>query len=324
MPVGPVRYKAPLPVRFKVNKGRLLFQKDPEVKIGKSIVAAQQQCVTAHHLETARRMLRKSLGKDKPFLMNVHATFARTKKSQGVKMGKGQGAISYFVARVSAGKPIITVPTLAKFPGVPANLYTLKCIVDIMPMACRLREQYNHFPEFRNPRPCIALGGNRVDGKQFESLKEVGGGASPPEVDESLRLQIESVPSTEDAEDAAERTTTGSEDTGTNLAAVADEEDVLAPSKTDALAPAARTAVHDPSASSTRSQDNLGVVKLKHRRHVSELGLESQRYGASTRGQCTEVARLNLSKTASRLAVGGIGGRLFAAAAGKELRRRFC
>ncbi|CAD7972884.1 unnamed protein product [Amoebophrya sp. A25] len=148
----PIRYKPPLPVRFKVRNGNWIPQlKHPETPIGKSLVAAMTQRVTAHHLETGRRMLRKALGKNKPFLMNVHATFAGTRKPEGVKMGKGRGPVSYFVARVPAGKPVFTIPSLSHFPGVPSNLYTLKCIGDFMPMACRLREQYNHFPAMRNP-----------------------------------------------------------------------------------------------------------------------------------------------------------------------------
>lgn len=77
--------------------------------------------------------------------MNIHATFARCKKPDGCKMGKGKGAVKTFVARVPEGKAMFTIPRINQFPGVPADMYSLKIVGDLMPMPCRLREQNNSF-----------------------------------------------------------------------------------------------------------------------------------------------------------------------------------
>ncbi len=87
----------------------------------------------------------KNLGRGKEFKVNIHATFARTKKPDGCKMGKGKGAIKTFVARVPEGKAMFTIPQINPLPGIPAKMYGLKVTGDLMPMPCRLREQNNHF-----------------------------------------------------------------------------------------------------------------------------------------------------------------------------------
>mmetsp|Transcript_28010 Transcript_28010/g.64647 ORF Transcript_28010/g.64647 Transcript_28010/m.64647 type:complete len:156 (+) Transcript_28010:28-495(+) len=145
----PIRYKAPLPVRFKAPKGKILPlpHNRPDVRLGKSLVAAEPHRVTTDQIETARKILRHKLGRKGDFLINVHATYAVTKKPAGVGAGAGKGSIDRFVARVPAGRAMFTLPSLVPLPGMLPNLSALKAIADHMPMATRIRVQNNHFPD---------------------------------------------------------------------------------------------------------------------------------------------------------------------------------
>mmetsp|Transcript_8233 Transcript_8233/g.18408 ORF Transcript_8233/g.18408 Transcript_8233/m.18408 type:complete len:183 (-) Transcript_8233:78-626(-) len=145
----PVRYKAPLPVRFKVPKGKiepLPFNK-PDVRLGKHLVAAEPHRVTSEQIEQARTIFRRKLGRRGDFLINIHATYATTKKPDGVGAGAGKGNIEGFVARVPAGQAMFSLPSLVPIPGMAPNLNTLRQIADHMPMATRIRVQNNRFPD---------------------------------------------------------------------------------------------------------------------------------------------------------------------------------
>eukprot|EP00929_Paragymnodinium_shiwhaense_P095429 TRINITY_DN56562_c0_g1_i1.p1 TRINITY_DN56562_c0_g1~~TRINITY_DN56562_c0_g1_i1.p1 ORF type:complete len:154 (+),score=27.83 TRINITY_DN56562_c0_g1_i1:108-569(+) len=143
----PIRYKPPLPVRFKVPKGTIvpLPQNAPDNRLGRSLVAAAPHRVTADQIEAGKKILRRYLGRKGDFLINVHATYAVTKKPEGVKMGQGKGNINHFVARVPAGRAMFTIPALNPFPGHPSNFRAFREIADMMPMSCKFREQNNFF-----------------------------------------------------------------------------------------------------------------------------------------------------------------------------------
>eukprot|EP00920_Eleutheroschizon_duboscqi_P020481 GHVT01048501.1.p1 GENE.GHVT01048501.1~~GHVT01048501.1.p1 ORF type:complete len:161 (+),score=25.09 GHVT01048501.1:246-728(+) len=101
---GPIKLKTPGPERWRLTKSSIppLWQAD--VRLGKSLVASAPQCVKDKHLENIRSHFRRLLGKGKEVMINVHATFARTKKVDGCKMGNGKGEINHYVARVPAGQ----------------------------------------------------------------------------------------------------------------------------------------------------------------------------------------------------------------------------
>eukprot|EP00933_Yihiella_yeosuensis_P052765 TRINITY_DN50882_c0_g1_i1.p1 TRINITY_DN50882_c0_g1~~TRINITY_DN50882_c0_g1_i1.p1 ORF type:complete len:161 (-),score=27.12 TRINITY_DN50882_c0_g1_i1:124-606(-) len=146
--LAPVRYKPPTPVRFKVPKGKIvpLAPNQQDIKLGKSLVAAKCHRVTADQIELGRKILRRFMGRKGDFLVNVHATYAVTRKPQGVKMGQGKGAIDHFVARVPAGRAMFHLPSLNPIPGYAPNLHAFREIADKMPMATTFRQQYNIFP----------------------------------------------------------------------------------------------------------------------------------------------------------------------------------
>mmetsp|Transcript_66238 Transcript_66238/g.197089 ORF Transcript_66238/g.197089 Transcript_66238/m.197089 type:complete len:155 (+) Transcript_66238:66-530(+) len=144
----PIRYKAPLPVRFKVPKGVIvpLPANKPDVVLGKSLVAATPHRVKAEQIELGRRILRRYLGRKGDFLVNIHATYAVTKKPEGVKQGQGKGNIENFVARVPAGQVMFHIPSLNPLPGYRPNLSVFREIADKLPMSSRFRVQSNQFP----------------------------------------------------------------------------------------------------------------------------------------------------------------------------------
>mmetsp|Transcript_50057 Transcript_50057/g.100819 ORF Transcript_50057/g.100819 Transcript_50057/m.100819 type:complete len:155 (-) Transcript_50057:181-645(-) len=144
----PIRFKAPLPVRFKVPKGVIvpLPANKPDVVLGKSLVAATPHRVKAEQIELGRKILRRHLGRKGDFLINIHATYAVTKKPEGVKMGQGKGNIEYFVARVPAGQVMFHIPSLNPLLGYKPNMAVFREIADKLPMSSRFRMQNNIFP----------------------------------------------------------------------------------------------------------------------------------------------------------------------------------
>lgn len=55
----PVRFKPPQQVRIRCPKGRIVPLDEPEVKLGKTLVAAAPHRITAEQIEQARRTLRR-------------------------------------------------------------------------------------------------------------------------------------------------------------------------------------------------------------------------------------------------------------------------
>ncbi|KAF8820481.1 putative 50S ribosomal protein L16 [Cardiosporidium cionae] len=144
----PIKYKPPLPVRLKAPKGRILPLSGPDLRMGKSIVASSPQRVTAEQLDEARKALKRRLGKNKEFYMNVHATYAVTRKPEGTKQGQGKGAIDRYVARVPAGKVLFHIPSLNPFNAVleqPPNYEAFRSVLGKLPMPCHFRSHNNSF-----------------------------------------------------------------------------------------------------------------------------------------------------------------------------------
>jgi hypothetical protein len=57
----------------------------------------------------------------------------------------GKGDITHHVARVPAGKTIVSLPKISPLPGMPPQLYDMRKLGDQLPMSYRTREQHNHF-----------------------------------------------------------------------------------------------------------------------------------------------------------------------------------
>ena len=142
----PVVFRPPRPVHFRVPSGEIPIQANPEIQMGKTLVAQQAIRIKGNHLDEARKTMRKYLGKNREFRMNVFATFAVTKRPVGTKRGQGRGPIDHFVARVPAGKPIIQVPSITPMPGVmPPEWHGFRTIAMSLPSKFQFRDQTNHF-----------------------------------------------------------------------------------------------------------------------------------------------------------------------------------
>ncbi|CAD2093912.1 mitochondrial ribosomal protein L16 precursor, putative [Plasmodium vinckei brucechwatti] len=144
----PIIYKSPLPVRLKAPKGRITPLNEPDIKIGKSLIAACPKRIRGEKLEEMKQIIRKYLGKKKEYFINVHATYSVTKKPDGTKMGQGKGLIDYFVARVPSGKAIFHIPTISPFVslGFDDSVYkVLKKAAAKVAIPCIFRSQNNIF-----------------------------------------------------------------------------------------------------------------------------------------------------------------------------------
>lgn len=144
----PFVYKPPRPVQFKVFQGKIPPIYNPEIVMGKSIVAQGAMRITAEQLESAKKTIKKQLGKEREFRMLVHATFSRTERPFGVKRGQGRGGISEYVARVPAGRPIFQIPGLTPAEGVGSirpNWSAFRTVGLAMHARCQFRDQTNQF-----------------------------------------------------------------------------------------------------------------------------------------------------------------------------------
>jgi ribosomal protein L16/L10AE len=145
----PFVYKPPRPVQFKVFQGKIPAIVDPDIKMGKTLVAQGAMRVTAEQLEAAKKAIKKQLGKEREFRMNVHATFSRTERPFGVKRGQGRGGISEYVARVPAGRVLFQIPGLTPGEGtmgaIRPNWSSFRTVGLAMHARCQFRDQTNQF-----------------------------------------------------------------------------------------------------------------------------------------------------------------------------------
>jgi ribosomal protein L16/L10AE len=145
----PFVYKPPRPVQFKVSQGKIPPIHNPEIMIGKTLVAQGAMRVTAEQLEAAKKAIKKQIGKEREFRMNVHATFSRTERPFGVKRGQGRGGISEYVARVPAGRVLFQIPGLTPGDGVASsirpNWSAFRTVGLAMHARCQFRDQTNQF-----------------------------------------------------------------------------------------------------------------------------------------------------------------------------------
>ena len=131
---------------FKVPSSEIPILPNPRIQMGKTLVAQQSLRITADKLEEARKTMRRFLGKNREFRINVHATYAVSRRPDGVKRGQGKGPINHYVARVPAGQPIIQVPNLTPLPGIMSPEWrAFRTVALSMPSKFQFRDQTNNF-----------------------------------------------------------------------------------------------------------------------------------------------------------------------------------
>jgi large subunit ribosomal protein L16 len=95
--------------------------------------------ITPQQLETSRLLFKKiySLRKKGFFKINVFPLFSKTKKSTGVRMGKGKGSLDSWVYPVEKGRIIFEFQGLKK----TKILFILKLLKKKLPVNLKLIEQ---------------------------------------------------------------------------------------------------------------------------------------------------------------------------------------
>ena len=96
----------------KFKKGRLKkFEfKVNNLKFGTlGLKAVQSGIIKSHQLVAAKQAVTKKIKKNGKLWTNVFTNFSVTTKPVGTRMGKGKGAISHWVAKVSCGSILFEV-----------------------------------------------------------------------------------------------------------------------------------------------------------------------------------------------------------------------
>ncbi|KAF4732112.1 hypothetical protein FOZ62_008206, partial [Perkinsus olseni] len=137
--------------------------------------------IKAEHLEEARKILRRKLGKGKEFNMLVHATYPVTNRVEGTKRGKGKGEIAYHVARVPVGGALFQIPGVPGLPGLAPDYRGFSGIQGRFPINCQYRNQTNNFKMDRvcaevPARVQVAKWRRQVKSFKAESVCSGGGG----------------------------------------------------------------------------------------------------------------------------------------------------
>ncbi|KAF4664027.1 hypothetical protein FOL47_005337 [Perkinsus chesapeaki] len=169
----PVKFRPPKPVQFRVPKAAIPeLEQKPIIHMGKTLIAQEAKRIKAEHLEEARKILRRKLGKGKEFNMLVHATFPVTNRVEGTKRGKGKGEIAYHVARVPVGGALFQIPGVPGLPGLAPDYRGFSGIQGRFPINCQYRNQTNHF---KMDRVCAEVPA-RVQLAKWQRQGLVGGG----------------------------------------------------------------------------------------------------------------------------------------------------
>lgn len=169
----PVRLRRPKRVYVRVPKATVFAQKEPEIRIGKTLVAAGPRALQQKHYRMVKRVLDIAYGKRQQNIIDFCPTRAQTRRTPETKMGCGKGKIADFLALVPAGKIMVQIPNIVSFQnfGVQHNTAVLNHLAGILPNRCRVRSQFNFFKE--NGLKEMQENKQREEGKlKFERMKE--------------------------------------------------------------------------------------------------------------------------------------------------------
>lgn len=107
----------------KVRKGRLkkLEFKSNSVKFGEFGLKAQVAgMITANQIEAARRTIVRKIKRKGKIWIRIFPDLPITAKPTESRMGKGKGAVSYWVARVRGGSTLFEVCGIPKHIAIEA------------------------------------------------------------------------------------------------------------------------------------------------------------------------------------------------------------
>ncbi|KAF4663363.1 hypothetical protein FOZ61_001711 [Perkinsus olseni] len=182
----PIKFRPPKPVQFRVPRAAIPeLEQKPIIHMGKTLIAQEAKRIKAEHLEEARKILRRKLGKGKEFNMLVHATYPVTNRVEGTKRGKGKGEIAYHVARVPVGGALFQIPGVPGLPGLAPDYKGFSGIQGRFPINCQYRNQTNNF---KMDRVCAEVPARvqvakwRRQVKSFKAESVCSGGGVPAHI----------------------------------------------------------------------------------------------------------------------------------------------
>lgn len=85
-----------------------------------SLIAMESSYITGRQLEAARQIIRRKLKRKGRLKIPLYPDLPITNKPTAARMGKGKGKVSYWVARVDAGRPVFTLTGILAHEGIPA------------------------------------------------------------------------------------------------------------------------------------------------------------------------------------------------------------
>jgi len=112
-------FKKPKNVKYKkIKKGklsRLEFKSNDLVFGDIGLKALESGMISARQIEAARRAITRKLARSGKVWVKIFPDLPITKKPVGVRMGKGVGNISHWVARVRGGTVLFEITKLKNF-----------------------------------------------------------------------------------------------------------------------------------------------------------------------------------------------------------------
>lgn len=97
---------------MKDRKGRIRGMRVPrahETGFGHLLRTAQPGRLTTSQIEASRRIIAKRVKKIGSYKIHIKPSTSVTKKPMEVRMGKGKGAVDYYIARVRAGQLLFSI-----------------------------------------------------------------------------------------------------------------------------------------------------------------------------------------------------------------------
>lgn len=143
----PIRYQNPPQIFAKAPLSPIYGQKEPEIRIGKTLVAAGPRSLRMKHYRMIKTVLKATYGQRQQNIIDFYPTRGLCRRLPETKYGCGQGDVKDFLARIPAGKVLVHVPNIVPFNNfeVQHNITGLNHLSQVLPNRCIVRSQFNHF-----------------------------------------------------------------------------------------------------------------------------------------------------------------------------------
>lgn len=143
----PVRYLNPKVVEVIAPRSPIAGQRVPDVRIGKTLVAAGPRSLRSKHYDMIKKFLQFSYGRRQQNIIDFFPTRGICRRAIASRMGAGQGALDHYVARIPAGKVLVHIPNIVAYQnfGIAHTNKALAHLSGVLPNRCTVRSQFNHF-----------------------------------------------------------------------------------------------------------------------------------------------------------------------------------